>query len=163
PQIKTADLVNGYPVATMDMYTKVHIPGWPMDMRELKGLELAARSRIVWENGGWVVPSQSGSGKYRVTLSPPSCTCDDFSLRQPPCKHVIAARLVQERDHGGKAPVIDTDVVPKRPTYKQDWPAYNEAQTTEKHRLQELLCELCKGVPQPPRKPGKGRPRTLLS
>ena len=29
-----------------------------------------------------------------------------------PCKHVIAARLVCARDHGGKAPEIVTDAVP---------------------------------------------------
>jgi transposase len=96
-----------------------------------------------------------------VTLKPVSCTCDDFQLRQQPCKHVIAARLVQERDHGGQAPKIDTDSAPKRPTYKQDWPAYNLAQTTEKHRLQVLLHELCLGVEEPPYK--GGRPRTPLA
>jgi transposase len=129
--------------------------GWHMDLRELKALEIAARCRIVFEKGIWSVPSQSGhGGTYRVTISPPSCTCDDFALRQLPCKHVIAARLVLERDHGGKAPALDTDEVPKRRTYKQDWPAYNRAQMTEKHRLQILLHELCKGVPEPERPEG---------
>jgi transposase len=135
----------------------------PVDMRELKALEIAARSKIAFADGVWLVPSQTSSGKYRVTLAPPSCTCDDFQLRQQPCKHVIAARLVCERDHGGNAPKIDTNEVPKRPTYKQDWPAYNRAQTTEKHRFQVLLADLCRSVPQPPRKPGRGRIPTLLS
>ena len=45
-----------------------------MDMRELKGLELAARTRITWESGVWLVPSQSSpSTTYRVTLSPDKC------------------------------------------------------------------------------------------
>lgn len=133
-----------------------------MDTRELKGLELAARSRIIFEDGFWSVPSQSGSGKYRVDLKgdKPTCTCEDFVLRQGLCKHIHAARLVQERDHGGKAPTLDTNVIPKRPTYKQNWPAYTLAQTTEKHRLQVLLHELCQGVPEPPSK--KGRPRTPI-
>lgn len=135
-----------------------------MDSRELKALEIAARQRITFADGAWFVPSQSGSGKYRVTLQPSeTCTCDDFALRQQPCKHIIACRLIQERDHGGQAPVIDTETLPKKPTYKQDWPKYNLAQTTEKHRFQELLFDLCRGIEQPPRKPGKGRPPVLLS
>jgi hypothetical protein len=96
-----------------------------MDLRELKALEIAARSRITLENGVWSVPSQtSPATRYRVTLCPVSCTCEDFQLRQQPCKHVIAARLVCERDHGQQAPAIITDAVPVRPTYKQNWPAY---------------------------------------
>ncbi len=122
-----------------------------MDLRELKGLEIAARSKITFEGGFWVVPSQSGNGTYRVTLDKAgnTCPCDDFQLHLKPCKHIHADRLVRERDHGGKSPVV-VDVVPKRPTYKQNWPAYNEAQTTEKRRLQVLLAGLCRGVPQLP-------------
>jgi transposase len=120
-------------------------------MRELKGLELAARARIAYEDGFWSVPSQSGNGKYRVLLKPgeESCTCDDFTLRGGPCKHIHAARIVRKRDGGQKAPTIDTDTVPKRPTYKQNWTAYNLAQSTEKHRLQVLLADLCAGIPEP--------------
>ena len=55
-----------------------------MDMRELKGLELAARSRIVFQDGAWIVPSQFTTGTYRVTLSPEGdqCECEDFALTQ---------------------------------------------------------------------------------
>ena len=45
--------------------------------------------------------------------------------------------------------MVVTDPVPKKPTYKQNWPAYNLAQTTEKHRLQVLLADLCGGVTSP--------------
>jgi transposase len=135
-----------------------------MDMRELKGLEIAARSKIEFDGSAWLVPSQSGKGKYRVLLSAEgdSCNCDDFALNLKPCKHVHAARIVRERDHGGKSPKIDTDVVPKRPTYRQVWPAYNKAQAIEKHRLQELLFDLCRGIEEPDRggKPGH-KPHTL--
>src|SRR5947209_5109226 len=63
--------------------------GCHVDMRELKGLEIAARSKVTFEAGAWVVPSQSGNGKYRVTIgADPSCTCDDLQLRQQPCKHI---------------------------------------------------------------------------
>ena len=82
--------------------------GCEMDMRELKGLEIAARCKLAFQESAWLVPSQSGNGKYKATLQPvTSCTCEDFSLNRRPCKHVHAARLVQERDHGGQAPAID--------------------------------------------------------
>ena len=132
--------------------------GCNVDMRELKALEIAARSRITCANGVWSVPSQSGNGTYRVTISPDaSCTCDDFALIGATgrgCKHVIAARLVQERDGGGTAPKIVTDAVPKKPTYKQAWPQYNAAKQEEGHHFPELLADLCSSIPEPPLKGG---------
>lgn len=134
-----------------------------MDMRELKALEIAARSRITFSNGVWVVPSQSSGAKYSVTIgSEPSCTCEDFQLRKLPCKHVLAARLVCARDHNGQAPAIVADAVPKRPTYPQAWPLYNKAQQTEKHRFCELLSDLCQGVEEPPASK-VGRRRTPMA
>jgi hypothetical protein len=136
----------------------------PMDLRELKGLEIAARCKIAFDGEAWVVPSPSGHGAYKVLLSPDGdgCTCEDFQLRKLPCKHVHAARLVRERDHGGKSPVV-VDSAPKRPTYKQIWPAYDLAQSVEKHRFQVLLAELCRGIEEPvipAEKPGR-RPHLL--
>src|SRR5205814_9305848 len=131
-----------------------------MDSRELKALELAARAKIVAnDDGTWTVPSQSGGGTYRVVTWPgaESCTCEDFQLRQQPCKHVIAARLVEEREGKKPAPPIDTAEVPKRKTYRQDWPKYNLAQTTEKDRFRELLADLCQGIEEPPRHSKGGR------
>jgi hypothetical protein len=133
-----------------------------MDMRELKGLQLAARTRIVFAGGAWIVPSQSGSGTYRVTLTPDACTCEDFSLTVKPCKHIHAARIVRERDGGEEAPPIDIEVIPKKPTYKQVWPLYDRAQMTEKHRFQELLFDLCRHVEEPPGAK-VGRPRTRMA
>jgi SWIM zinc finger len=71
-----------------------------MDMRELKGLEIAARAKIVYDGKAWSVPSQtSPTGAYHVLLTPAvSCTCEDFQRTNKPCKHVIAARLVRERN-----------------------------------------------------------------
>jgi transposase len=134
-----------------------------VDLRELKGLEIAARKCLTFKDGVWHVPSQSGSGTYKVTLVPESCTCEDFGLRAQACKHIIAARLVQERDHGGKAPAIDTEVLPKKKTYKQNWPAYNQAQQQEKDRLQVLLADLCSGVIDPPTNRRPGPPRVPLA
>src|ERR1700757_4635251 len=49
--------------------------GVAVDMRELKALELAAKSRITFADGAWLVPSQTSIGTvYRVTVGePPSC------------------------------------------------------------------------------------------
>src|SRR5690242_1172609 len=118
-----------------------------MDMRELKALEIAARSKIVFADGAWIVPSQSTKRTYRVILAEQgdSCECEDYALHKLPCKHVHAARLARERDFGGKSPIVVTEPIPKRPTYKQNWVAYNEAQLTEKKRLQVLLADLCRG------------------
>jgi len=119
-----------------------------VDLRELKALEIAARSKIAFSEGVWLVPSEATGGCYRVTIGPePSCPCEDFALRKRPCKHILAARLVRARDHDGQAPTISSDAVPHKPTYKQNWPMYNEAQQTEKYRFQKLLFELCRGLP----------------
>ena len=127
-----------------------------MDMRELKALELAARAKITFDGKAWTVPSQTTpSASYRVLLTPDiSCTCEDFSLTGQPCKHVIAARIVAERNGIAPAPLIDTDIIPKKPTYGQVWPAYNEAQTHEKDHFQDLLADLCAAIPELPRKGG---------
>ncbi len=135
-----------------------------MDMRELRALELAARAKLVAnDDGTWTVPSQERPGSsYRVVTWPgaESCTCEDFQLRQQSCKHIIAARLVEERDGKRPAPPIDTDAPPKRKQCKQNWPLYDLAQTTEKDRFQELLADLCRGIEEPPRhvKAGKRIP-----
>ena len=133
-----------------------------VEMRELKALEIAARSRITFDGSAWVVPSQTGSGRYRVAIgSQPSCECEDFQNRRLPCKHVIPARLVHERDRGGTPTVIVTDAVPKKPTYKQNWPLYNQSQQTERDRFRELLFDLLKGIEEP-EQPKTGRRRTPL-
>ncbi len=133
-----------------------------MDSREAKALEIAARMRLTYQDGAWHVPSQTGGGTYTVTLRPVSCTCEDFTIRQQPCKHALAARLVEERDHGGQAPPIDTDTLPKKPTIKRDWALYDEAQLTEKKRFLALLFDLTCGVEDPPQ-PRTGRRRTPMA
>src|SRR5437588_5531515 len=134
-----------------------------MDHREAKALEIAAKSRLIFDKGIWLVPSQSGQGIDRVSLAidANTCSCDDFALRAQPCKHIMAARLVQGREYGGHPVVIDTNVLPKKKTYKQDWPKYDEAQTNEKHRFQILLHDLCRGVAEP-EPPKTGRPPHTL-
>ena len=56
--------------------------------------------------------------------------------------------------------VTVTDTI-KKPTYPQDWPAYNAAQTNEKDKFLSLLYDLCAGIAELP--PAKGRPRLPLA
>lgn len=133
-----------------------------MEAREFKALELAARAKIEFRRTYWYVPSSSHNGGYRVDHTATECSCDDYELRKEPCKHVLAVRIVKERNRGRPLPSpSDGDdgptVPPKRPTYRQQWPAYNAAQCNEKHHFQHLLADLCRTVPEPPRKP-TGRP-----
>jgi transposase len=129
-----------------------------MDLRELKALELAAKTRIAFCDGAWHVPSQSRPATtYRVTLGPtPCCACEDFLLTGKDCKHLLAAKVVAARDGQGTCPDLVTDAVPNRPTYQQAWPLYDEAQRTEKRRFRVLLHELCRGLEEPPQ-PKTGR------
>lgn len=137
-----------------------------MTNRERKALEIAARMRIIQQERSWLVPSQTGPGHYRVDLDAPSCTCEDFATRNLPCKHILAVRLVQDREAGvvPPAPPPDPEAKPPtyKPTYKQNWPAYNRAQTHEKHRFQVLLADLCRGIKEPPAA-HTGRPRVPLA
>ena len=137
-----------------------------MNARERKGLEIAARMRIAFKGDAWQVPSQTSKAFYRVVFGPAcSCTCEDYELRQDWCKHIYAVKFFLEREHGGEPAVIEEEepVRPRKPTYKQDWPAYNAAQTNEKHKFQVLLYDLCRRLTTPG--PGRkgGRPKLPLS
>lgn len=137
-----------------------------MDVRDIKALELTSNSRISFVAGSWYVPSQSSASRHKVDPSPtnPSCTCEDFELRQRPCKHIMAVRQLLERQLKGE-PNPDPATIPmrpKRPTYRQDWPKYNLAQVHEKDHFQVLLSDLCRMVPQPPTKHAKGIGRPTM-
>jgi transposase len=49
----------------------------------------------------------------------------------------------------------------ERKVYKQNWPAYNLAQSVERERFQELLFDLCQGIEQPERFSRGRKPHTL--
>jgi transposase len=133
-----------------------------MNSREFKGLELAARANIEFRKTYWYVPSASHEGGYRVDADATTCACEDFELRQMPCKHIHAVRIVKDRNRGKPIPDTDTvDAPPARKTYSQNWSAYNKAQRNEKEMFQELLADLCKTIPWAA-KEGRGRPRLPL-
>jgi transposase len=138
-----------------------------MDAREQRGLIIAATCKLKQSTDGtWVVPSQSNTDKlYTVDLNKKTCNCPDYvenseSSKNPfICKHVYAASYTHKRDYLPDGTMIETKTITltKKTTYKQDWRAYNLAQTTEKHRFQELLFDLTRGVKETYIPGGRGR------
>lgn len=133
-----------------------------MEAREQKGLEIAAKSRLTRDGNTWFVPSQAGKGKYTVDADAKQCTCPDFETRQATCKHLFAVEYVIQREYSddGKTQTY-TETLTVKKTYKQEWGAYNAAQTNEKERFQALLADLCKGIEAPVQT--NGRPRLPLA
>jgi transposase len=135
--------------------------------REERGLVIAAKAKLQRAGDGrWFVPSQTGlrGSFYTVNLDhgKPQCSCPDFTLRQRTCKHIFACEIVTKREYtdDGKTQTF-TETVTVKKTYKQEWSAYNLAQTHEKDRFLSLLDELCKGVEEPIQ--SNGRPRLPLA
>lgn len=129
--------------------------------REQRGLAIAALAKLDNKNGVWMVPSQSGNGKYEVIHQDgaPRCSCPDFELRGGKCKHIFAVEYTIERERhaDGSETLTRTMTMVEKVTYKQDWPAYNKAQATEKGRLQILLADLCRNLPEPDLSHKRGR------
>ena len=139
-----------------------------MDLRQVRGMELAETRTIRKRDGWWWVPSQTGSRLYRVQLSKKfaTCECADFERRGQACKHIVAAcvmQIKQEQNPDGTTTVTKsvTFTATEKTTYPQNWPAYNEAQTNEQDKFLALLSDLCSGLPVFPAK--NGRPRLPLS
>jgi transposase len=137
-----------------------------MSIRQQKGLQIAQRANIVQQGRLWLVPSQSGKGRYKVDVEKRQCTCADYDFRREPCKHLFAVEHVIElqktttttTDAQGNTTTTTTEKVTiKRQTYRQDWPNYNAAQTQEKRLFLYLLHQLCQGVGSPAQM--NGRPR----
>jgi transposase len=122
-----------------------------MDPRTHRALAIAATTLLApKDNGRWVVPSQSGSGTYRVGVTRDGswhCTCPDFEERLDRCKHILAVEIT-ERRKAKRKPEPYTEPEPPV-TYRQNWPLYNKAQCNEKDMVLRLLADLCSTVPQP--------------
>jgi hypothetical protein len=147
-----------------------------MNVQKMKALELAERDRCAQnEDGTWTVASLNSNSKYRVAIFPKSefthapkhtCTCPHFEIIQKNCKHIRAVlsvikndRLDEQRGREHRARIPEGDPIRHpRPTYRQpDWAKYNAGQTSERDHVQNLLANLCATIPQPSRKPGRGR------
>lgn len=137
-----------------------------MTPREERGFIIAALCKLDRkDNGAWLVPSQSAEKKYVVNLAAQTCTCPDHQDTGVKRKHQFAVEFTIKREHAADGTVSETRSITfaEKVTYTQNWPAYNEAQTHEKHRFQTLLADLCSRIPQPLRKRGPGRDPVLLS
>jgi hypothetical protein len=137
-----------------------------MNAREERGLVIAATCRLNrTDDGTWLVPSQSHAETiYKVNLETKACTCMDCIDGGFVCKHYYAATIVHKRDVLPDGTTIETKsmTLTERKVYKQDWPAYNLAQATEKRRLQILLQDLCHHLPERERSPSKRGPKPHL-
>src|SRR5262245_8998749 len=105
------------------------------DARQERGRVIAndRRVRKVTESK-WSVPSQSAEATaYIVDIEAGTCACPDFETRGVKCKHRWAVEYVRHQvvEADGSTTVVESLSV-KRTTYKQNWPAYNAAQTAEK-------------------------------
>lgn len=125
-----------------------------MDAREQRGLVIAATQKLTNKGKVWLVPSQSGNGQYTVLPDPdaPFCSCPDHADHGGMCKHLYAVKITVSRETGADGSVTETRSITftEKRTYKRDWPTYTLSQTLEKHRLQELLFDLCRGIEEPP-------------
>jgi transposase/predicted nucleic acid-binding Zn finger protein len=145
-----------------------------VEVRQQRGLAIAARFKITQKSGIWFVPSQSGPTKYIVRIDRESafCSCPDHETRGCKCKHIYAVEYVMKREEhaDGSTTVTETAsvtdkkttvVAEKRTTYPQNWSAYNEAQVNEKQQFLSLLHGLCRNIEEPAQT--KGRPRIALA
>jgi len=141
-----------------------------MDIREQRGIVLAATKTIRKIGGRWVVPSQSSSAMYSVHITNTDnyCSCPDYETRRENCKHIYAAIYVMRREENpdGSTTVTETAfaiAATERPSYPQVWSAYNQAQKNEKENFQSLLSDLCNGLSLGPQTRKNGRPTLPLS
>ena len=141
-----------------------------MDPRELRAMQIAATTRLRKTTDHWIVPSQTGTGSYKVTPRRVetfradqhgrfTCTCPDYELRCQPCKHTMAVELTIRREVSETGQETVTKEL--RVTYTQDWAAYNRGQCEEGERFTPMLADLCSTIRQPHQ--GRGRPRLPMS
>ncbi len=92
------------------------------------------------------------------------CNCAAFLNSREDCGHIKACRafLLNRKVESGEPEsfaqaTIETGRPVPVPQPKQNWPAYNEAQTQEKLMFLDLLSQLAELIPEVPNK-GAGRP-----
>jgi transposase len=132
-----------------------------MGTREQRGIAIAKDGNVKRKGALWVVGSQVGRGSYVVEPNGqlPNCTCPDYETRRIKCKHLYAVEYTIRHsvNEQGEATFEQT----MRVTYRQNWAAYNAAQTVEKERVAALLNGLCSAIDNPVH--ANGRPRLPLS
>jgi hypothetical protein len=132
------------------------------DGRQARGLTLAKSARIKkLSEEHWIVPSATHSGTYVVDATAQTCTCPDHEDRRVKCKHIWALEYARHQVVEADGRTVVREAL--RITYRQNWPAYNAAQTTEKEHVSILLRSLCSGIEQPAKESKRGRPRLPLA
>src|SRR3989338_6328850 len=113
-----------------------------IEIRKVKGLEIAKTSRISKVGNGWHVPSQSGAGFYVVQSNGfgATCTCPDYELRKCKCKHVFAVEFVVTKEVDNEGNVTITQTI--RKTYSQNWSEYDKASINQKTLFMKLLKDI---------------------
>ena len=113
-----------------------------IEIRKVKGLEIAKTSRISKVGNNWHVPSQSGSGFYIVQSNGfgATCTCPDYELRKCKCKHVFAVEFVVTKEVDNEGNVTITQTI--RKTYSQNWSEYDKASINQKTLFMKLLKDI---------------------
>ncbi len=132
------------------------------EARQQRGLVIAALCKLNKTPEGWLVPSQTETSKiYRVDPAKQTCTCPDHQEAGHKCKHLYAVEFTAKREIHDDGTVTDTQSITftKKVSYKQDWPAYNYAQATEKSRVQILLNDLCRNLPDRERSESRRGPK----
>lgn len=139
-----------------------------MDARQQRGEAIAQTQTLVQKGDAWLVPSQSGNGKYHVfpDKDKPRCTCLDHLEGGYVCKHIHAVFIFQRTTHerhtdGSVTTTTETialKTTAERKTYGQNWSAYNLAQVNERLHFHELLADLCASIPDQEPNPKGGRP-----
>jgi hypothetical protein len=107
----------------------------------------------------FAVQAQSGPGVYLVTSEAGrwKCTCPDFVGAGRPCKHVLAVQIQAKGLSVREA--ADIEAKRPRPTYHQNWPAYNAAQKAEPVQFGRVLADLVADLEDPAPAKTRGRPR----
>lgn len=132
----------------------------PVNSRRLKGLKLALGKKITSTPKGWQVPSQTKNHIYLVRHGRKGydCNCRDYYAYGRKCKHIFAVEYMlgwnAKLNNQGEALKLFEDskkalarTTPK--VYRQNWPAYNNAQVYEKELFQILLRDLCRDITEP--------------
>jgi hypothetical protein len=126
--------------------------------REQRGRQIAKRGGIRKIGARYVVPAQTANSNvptYVVDVVEQTCTCKDFELRALPCKHYEACLfMLVWQEESVNVETIEVTPPKNKQQSKQNWPAYNRSQTTERPRVPKMLHALFQGVPDQEREAG---------
>lgn len=116
------------------------------DNRQLKGLEIAATAKLQRKGTAWLVPSQSGKGRYTVVpdADSPHCSCPDHEEGGHKCKHLFAVEYVIQREQNADGSTTVTETLFTQQTvqrvYPQNWRAYTPHRQTKRRSFRSCFA-----------------------